>query len=67
TTVMTIPPGGSATGPGFLDENILSITTTTFPFGNPIVTIISDTVYARDIVSLNEAPRRFMRLSITRP
>ncbi len=67
TTVMTIPPGGSATGPGFLDENILSITTTTFPFGNPIVTIISDTVYARNIVSLNEAPRRFMRLSITRP
>ena len=79
TTVMTILPGGAATGPGFVTENIFALTSNGIvtpiigipignPFiGNPNVTIVSDTVYARDIVSLNEAPRRFMRLSITRP
>ena len=65
TTVMTIPPGGSPTGPGFVNENVLWLTT--MNLFNPVAVISSDTVYSRDIVSLNEAPRRFMRLSITRP
>ena len=60
TTITTIPPGGSPSGPGFLDEQILA---TISGFG-ATPTITSDIVYVRDTVSLSAAPRRFMRLSV---
>lgn len=61
-TIVIIPPGGSPSGPGFLDEQVLAIGG---GFGTmPVIT--SDVIFVRDTVSVGDAPRRFMRLSVHR-
>lgn len=63
TTITTIPPGGgSPSGPGFINEQVLTFSS---GFGStPVIT--SDTVYVRDTVSLDSAPRRFLRIQVQR-
>lgn len=62
TIVATLPPGGQGTGPGFITEDIVTMLT----LGGPPL-IVSDTVRARDTVSMNAAQRRFLRLKVRRP
>lgn len=61
TTTATLPPGGTGTGPGFIAEDVITITN----FSGPPI-IVSDLVHARDTVSLTAAPRRFLRLKVRR-
>ncbi|MFN0075562.1 MAG: hypothetical protein ACKVY0_03710 [Prosthecobacter sp.] len=61
-TLATIPPGGSPSGPGFMDEQIISVAG---GFGSTPI-IISDTVHVRDTVRMDAAPRRFLRLHVQR-
>lgn len=61
TIVATLPPGGSGTGPGFIAEDIQTMTY----LGSPPL-IVSDVVRARDTVSMNDAQRRFLRLKVRR-
>jgi hypothetical protein len=62
TTVMSLTPGNLPSGPGFVDEEVVSLVSGIG--GLPVVS--SDVIYVRDTVPLGSTPHRFMRLQVQR-